>query len=251
MYKPLALFYMPRSGSSPVAQLIGEYLRQHEGKYYGGEFLNPYAGYPELRDGKISFRKDQIHPTPKTNFKLQVFPELEQIELNRRWKLVFEHYQQIFFKFGAPELNPHTRSWMGETFEILKLVRRNRLEHYLSFMVSTTSKLFYKEGGLGIPVRSLRADRSFAVRFHRLEREHLHVFYPDARRIYFEDFLDLGPVDFLRSLGLTKPFDLAQLRLPDIQNPPDKLSLFQNPDELLAWFHEPSEEVPERPHNPI
>ncbi len=236
--KPLVLFFTPRSGSTPIAQLIGEYLRQHEGKYYAAEFLNPFFGYPQTVDGRLKFRDEEITPTSKNMIKIKLFPELEMWEFKRRWELLFQHHAELFFKFTPLEIDVQKAAWVSEHFEVLKLVRRDRMQHYLSFMVSVTSRQWYKKEGLRIAAGSLVGEQVHADAFFNFERQQ-KLFFESARVIYYEDFVAQGPAAFLKSLGLEKPFDESQLLLPVVQNPADKLALFRNPAELLGWFREP------------
>lgn len=228
--KPYVLLSTPRSGSTPIYQILEHYLRQNNHVYGVEEILNPTYGDYEDTAGVITWNR--THHTATL--------DMWDKHYEARFELVKKHHGKIFFKAFPSVFRPESTDWLLKNFTFIAHERSNYLEQVLSYLVSFATNKWYELKGFNIPANSLKASHEAfksieSTIFHYI---HLKKIARPVAVFSYEDFLAKNPQQLLLDKGFDLPFDSQGLNLTPKQNEGDKLQLFANKDEILKWYQD-------------
>lgn len=237
---PPILLASPRSGSTPIALILGRYFEWKYQLKFLGEAWNPSSGHLfENQIGELSFNPQPTGPKIFSMYN----SDLESRE--KTMKLLKKHHGEYFLKILPNALTPdwfpdHDPRWFLDNFSFLVLKRNNLFEQCLSFMTSECIKIWYSKEPFSIKPHSLEAQKRDFDTFENiiLAFEAQLRLLPLKKEIFYEDFCNKGPEDFLNFLGYCDfPLDLFKdFWLPPKQNTEQKLDYFKNKEGVLTWY---------------
>jgi hypothetical protein len=226
--KPYLLFTTARAGSTPVYEILKSYLAHQHGLVGAHTILNPHFGTYATRQGKL-------HCDPRKN----TFPGFDEERAFRsRARLVKKHHGKIFFRAYPHEIRGEFGLWLLDNYEFIFHERKNKVAQVLSFLISANLQVWYKQEGIVVPRRSLKAKKSdfSAIEGSLYVYEHLRRTLDPKRCFTHEDFLRLKPAAFLRHAGFRGGIDAKKVWLPPKQNVGRKIERFSNPREIKKWY---------------
>ncbi len=228
--KPVLLFTTPRSGSTPMYQILERFLSLNNGVYGVEEPLNPfYARYTEENERVVWTRS--ANEISRTDYE-RIYTE--------RLTLIKKHYGRLFFKVFPSAFRPEAFEWLTEKHEFITHERKNLFEQALSNLLSDSAKHWYSENGIKPENHSLIASRDAFVNF---EKSYFHflqlkkLLKPKAK-FYYEDFLVKSPHELLKEAGFDGLFHQENFTLTKKQSPDDKLLVFKNGKDILSWYRD-------------
>jgi hypothetical protein len=242
--KRIHIFYsIQRSGSTPLSRILSHYLDQTEKFLYLDEFFAPKYFLMKIEQGRIS--SEAVKPaSPQRLYSLQECTA----EVQRRQAELLKNLKTRDYRYSLKMFADNDRM-LADRFDALAdhaqytfIVRKNVLEHLLSFLASCATQKFYQRGGLRFEPRAIVAKRihfndfiGFQCRIKQRMRS-----MPDAPTVYYEDFVTSGPQAILGSAGFSKPLVWNEFVNSERQNPSSKLNFFQNQDEIISWYKDSS-----------
>lgn len=174
---PLMLF-SARSGSTPVARLLGEYLHQNHQISNLMEFFNP-AQIVELDQNPPQFR-GYNKELQKLDFQSRrKHPLFSAAALKKREAAYFSNDQKIFVKVSPSQVSEQFFNWMTSTHFVFLQFRKDYEAQVLSFFISYISRWWYESGGLRIEEESLMATEEAALAM----TDHLRAFIKMSERV--------------------------------------------------------------------
>jgi hypothetical protein len=236
--KPVALLCAPRSGSTPYYHILN--------RYYAARFgIRPLHGL-------LLWVDTLAWDTGNGIFVHHVPPELfrsappANTELNLRMRSdVLEYRLQLLKKYGyrytvkvhGSHLPLSIAKKLRSKFLWVATERWNVFQQMLSYVISLSTGVWYADKGLQIAPGSIKADLRLCQRFE--EEFFLYHLLKNTLRprhiLRYEDLFSRTPVQILHSVGLKNTQGL-QFSLPSIQNPRDKLPLFDRPERLTRFY---------------
>ncbi len=230
--KPVLLFGMPRSGTTPIYLILAEYLKQTKNTQRLHEYFNLYNASYEKINGVIV---EYVHQNFSS--KKRLCPDLEAKIIGLRIGLIDECPEKYFLKVVSSQLVPSLMTWLEQRYDWIFVERKNLREHFLSFAISVLSGVWYsKSGGIQIPEKSLVLKSSTVDNF-----KNCYFNYLIAKKkirpkhiLHYEDFEDnMTASAVLPALGIDMAgVDLRTMYTTSRQNEGDKMRYFSNPKEV-------------------
>lgn len=228
---PLLLYGIPRSGTTPIYEVIASYLSAREGISGVGEIFNPrHHAIQETAQGLCSIPcARQAMPSPE-EYRRHC---LTHFELTRRY------HGRCFFKLLALQASPDILSWLSRHYDWIFVERRDLFELTLSIVLSLATDTCYSLDGIHPQPASLSPEPG-----HFLQAERAFVEYRKMKArvkprcvLVYEDMAVHGMArgKILESLGWKDPAPM--LGQPHArQTIGDKLRFFREPEVLLKAY---------------
>jgi hypothetical protein len=226
--KPLLVFGTPRSGTRIFTSTIGEFLQENYQIEPLGEFLATTDLYEvESPAGRFRFWKE---------------PSAEALELAHSEKVetLRKRHGKVFLKVFPNHLSQVGTTWLVENYEWIFVERRDLFDQLLSYLISSRTREWYKEGGLQFAESSLRAELDDVQRFVELHASYVRMkarLRPSRVAVYEDVVADKGKIaqKVLDISGLRALKDF-QPRLPEKQNQGNKLRYFKNRNSIISAY---------------
>jgi hypothetical protein len=226
--KPLLVFGTPRSGTRIFTSTIGQFLQENHQIEPLGEFLATTDRYDvESPAGRFRFWKE---PSAE---------DLERVHFEKVETLRSRH-GKVFLKVFPNHLSQVASGWLIENYEWIFVERRDLFDQLLSYLISSTTREWYKEGGLQFVESSLRADLDDIQKFVELHASYVRMkarLRPSRVAVYEDVVAEKGKIaqKVLDISGLRALKDFHP-RLPEKQNQGNKLRYFENRNAIIGAY---------------
>jgi hypothetical protein len=238
--KRCILFSTPRSGSSPVYELLLSYFAQERGCRGLGEYFN--LRYQSVwSEGQTLTARTHPLPTPGEERPIlddpAVFPWVNQVRLFRL-DLLKGLGGRCFLKMFPDQIPAGQDRWLCDSFDWIFLERIDLFDQLLSYIISVQTNIWYRSSGIDLPPGALRAEHWIVKGFeHMMWRYMIYKARLKASRIlYYEDFCAHSPAEFLKRNGFDFPCGTDGIPFPEKQNKRPKEEAFSNLSEIRHWF---------------
>ncbi len=235
MKRIITLFTIPRSGSTPISEILGHYFWHCFNYNYLPEYLSYNQTGVSYNNGLISLDSNSWKHA-KDFYRGMKIEEFQRIQ-RARIQYLKKSKHRYFFKVFPFQAGSH-RKWLLENSKLIFLYRENLFEHLLSYLISETTYRYYEPDGLKLSEDELVAEYETFFRFLRLvsEFKNLRRQYPKHPIICFEKDFAKKPWELMEQLGFNRTIDWSELRLPTKQNKSNKLKLFKNKIDIFNWY---------------
>lgn len=227
----------PRSGSTLIASILGEYFRQTRGDTYLHEYFN-------LRQ-PIYFRNNRLQSRPFLDRDDPPFEILERA-VRLRIEILDNTPGSYFYSVHPGQLSTELmRDWLFKTHFVIFGERQNLFEQYVSYLISLKSGKWYEPSGIRVGAKSLSVSSDFAERIVNRMVDHHNVYtgfkarFPSNPVLVYEDVVsDLNAKRICSGIGLNEEVNFEHLDLPKKQNPnlSGKLDYFTDPERVMNIY---------------
>jgi len=242
--KSLYIFYsVARSGSTPIAAILGRYLDEFHDFTYLNEYFN--YNFTGLTFGaeKIQANHSSFIPIDPS-FSEKTMSQIAKKRLGQLLSQIPNSNQRYSLK-----VFPTIHRLIGSSYELLRphakvifIRRRDVFDHLLSYLLSFSSFRFYEKKGLSFKKNSVLASESdfqnftisVAILLHQMSLQHR------PKAVFYEDFLEGGAQLVVKRTGLQKELDWREIDLPKKQTSINKLELFSNAEQIVSWYRNSS-----------
>jgi hypothetical protein len=228
--RPFVVYGTPRSGTTLVYGILGDFLIRNHGMPALNEYFNTRWHYYR-KAGKIA----------RAEFDLATFdarPESSDRSTLRKLEWLMED-PGYSLKLLPRHLPREGLDWLARGSDWIFVERTDLFEQFLSFSISTLTDSWYRDGGLNWQERSLEANPGIAEQLARDYDEYYLMkreLNPEAVLIYEEIANPVDPIAVLRRAGL--PEDAKSAIMTERQNVRDKLLAFRDPDRVKRVYRE-------------
>lgn len=227
---------MPRSGSTPVSLLLGNYFQQHFDATNLMEFF--HAGLPLPKLQSESWEAKALIADPSLIGNASQFPGAIQEVRSKKLRLLLTSKRQFVLKIFPMQLDEDSVISLRQKFRIIAL-ERDLWKTFVSYCISRATGLWYKEQALEIPDQSVYVEQAFVQDFF----ESYFSFEMMKRRlkletIQFEDFEQFGASYILKKLSYEAPIDISAVHLTVVQNGLKREARIANIDQVRVLFSE-------------
>jgi len=190
--KPI-LFATPRSGSTIIGRMIGKIAKDFWGyNDYLGEVFGIWTVNPTLMN-KVNGKLEILYEQFQLDVSLYEEGQWKEEEIKRRVRLL-EEDPLYMIKIFPEHYRDEMESWVKSNYTPIFLERRNKIEQLLSLMaMHTKHKATYgiRENDT---VESIVYKSHLAndLLFHDNLLNEIKKKFPEAKTIYYEDWLELG-----------------------------------------------------------
>ncbi len=239
--KGFSLFAVPRSGSTPIGQLLGQYLFQNEQIPYLSEVFN-------LKYSLHANPKIEVDPwffIPPNNQEMdriwQVNPKYLLDEIDRRYNAIISLKKTYSIKITLPHPGVERLLDLRNVFDPIFLFKKDKWDHFLGYLLAFTLDHFYEDQPLVAGrEKVVVANRALAENFAKGLKELLDLYnrIEEPKLIFYEDFVACGPSAILQNMGWNQGYDLSKVDLKKRQIHGSKEKLIENIEEVRTWYNQ-------------
>jgi hypothetical protein len=232
MKKKIMLISTPRSGSTPILQLIHESHKvNYPDAYCVSEIaLRTFAFAPAESGPRLEWMGGEDTED------FWRAPFVTGIELAKRLEWFFKFPTPISTKVFTQSIPVQVMRFAPQSLEYVFLKRKDTWQHCLSFLLSQETRKFYASEGLHYEKKSVAIRKVSFDRFLTCTKSYIHwrSLFPHLPEVYFEDFEMKGADFILNQLGYPKVTNFKP-NFPK-QNLGSKEAAIANIEEVRKWF---------------